>query len=129
MIRNTRQVEEQVLQQQHLQLQQQHHHQQVLQQQEEFLRMHEFHKRNNLVNNMGIAHTNGLPAGKYIRRKAQFQESLHFNLIFLNHFQTFLGIFQTAQLMPIGPRNHTDLLQCNISLHTLCSNSNPKRIS
>lgn len=65
MIRNTRQVEEQVLQQQHLQLQQQHHHQQVLQQQEEFLRMHEFHKRNNLVNNIGIAHTNGLPAGKY----------------------------------------------------------------
>lgn len=86
MIRNTRQVEEQVLQQQHLQLQQQHHHQQVLQQQEEFLRMHEFHKRNNLVNNMGIAHTNGLPAGKYIRRKAQSLESLHFNPIVLNHF-------------------------------------------
>jgi len=55
MIRNTRQVEEQVLHQQHLQLQQQHHHQQVLQQQEEFLRMRDLQKRNNLVNGMGIS--------------------------------------------------------------------------
>jgi len=54
-----------VLHQQHLQLQQQHHHQQVLQQQEEFLRMHDLHKRNNLVNNMGIPHANGPHAGKY----------------------------------------------------------------
>ncbi|EDV98858.1 GH13370 [Drosophila grimshawi] len=54
MLRNNRHVEEQVLHQQHLQLQQQHHHQQVLKQQEEFLRIHELQKRNNLVNNIGI---------------------------------------------------------------------------
>ncbi|XP_062139427.1 LOW QUALITY PROTEIN: uncharacterized protein LOC133848062 [Drosophila sulfurigaster albostrigata] len=59
MIRNNRQVDEQVLHQQHLQLQQQHHHQQVLQQQEEFLRIHDLHKRNNMVNTMGMAHPNG----------------------------------------------------------------------
>lgn len=55
MLRNNRQVDEQVLQQQQLQMQQQHHHQQVLKQQEDFLRIHELQKRSNLVNN-GISH-------------------------------------------------------------------------
>ncbi|XP_030556601.1 putative uncharacterized protein DDB_G0291608 isoform X1 [Drosophila novamexicana] len=67
MLRNNRQVEEQVLHQQHLQMQQQHHHQQVLKQQEEFLRIHELHKRSNLANNAGISHTthNDFPSHYY----------------------------------------------------------------
>ncbi|KAM8715438.1 hypothetical protein ACLKA7_002485 [Drosophila subpalustris] len=91
MICNTRQVEEQVLQQQHLQQQQQHHHQQVLQQQEDFLRMHDLQKRNNLVNNIGIAHANG--------PHADFPSHFHSNTVDGNRSQ------------PHGPLPQQHLLQ------------------
>ncbi|XP_017151388.1 uncharacterized protein LOC108161605 isoform X1 [Drosophila miranda] len=58
MLRNNRQVEEQLVQQQNLQQHQHHFHQQVLQQQEEFLRMHELQKRNDLANNIALTQAN-----------------------------------------------------------------------
>ncbi|BFF95018.1 transcription factor SPT20 homolog [Drosophila madeirensis] len=58
MLRNNKQVEEQLLQQQNIHQHQQHFHQQALQQQEEFLRMHELQKRNDMANNIALTQVN-----------------------------------------------------------------------